>query len=80
MDIKNDGTIDLNIGTQQQQSISDITDKGNETYDVKFVDKDPGPGTLILTLKFNNDTSGTFTTSDIGSNDHLNGTMTKQKK
>lgn len=78
MDIKNDGTIDLNIGTQQQQSISDITDKGNETYDVKFVDKNgpAGPGGILtLTLTFNNDTSGTFSNSD-----GLKSNMTKQKK
>lgn len=55
----------------------DVTDKGNETYEVKFVDKDrpAGPGGILtLTLTFNNDT-GTFSNSD-----GLKSNMTKQKK
>ena len=55
---------------------TDVTDKGNETYDVKFVDQDPNPGTYILTLKFNDDTSGTFSISD--GQDTFNGTIRKQ--
>ena len=55
---------------------TDVTDKGNETYDVKFVDQGPNPGTYILTLKFNDDTSGTFSISD--GQDTFNGTIRKQ--
>ena len=72
--ISNNGAVTYNGETS-----TNVANKGNETYDVTFVDKHTGPGTYILTLKFNDDTSGTFSTLDTGSNDHLNGTMTKQK-
>lgn len=72
--ISNNGAVTYNGETS-----TNVANKGNETYDVTFVDKHTGPGTYILTLKFNDDTSGTFSTLDTGSNDHFNGTMTKQK-
>ena len=68
--------------TYNGETSTDVANKGNKTYEVKFEDKDKpaGPGGILtLTLTFNNDTSGTFSTLDTGSNDHLNGTMTKQK-
>ena len=73
--ISNNGAVTYRVETSTSVADS-VTDKGNETYEVKFVDKDhPGPGgTLTLTLTFNNYTSGTFSSSD-----RLNGTMTKQK-
>ena len=43
---------------------------------MKFVDQDPNTGTYILTLKFNDDTSGTFSISD--GQDTFNGTIRKQ--
>ena len=72
--ISNNGAVTYNGETS-----TNVANKGNETYDVTFIDKHTGPGTYILTLKFNDDTSGTFSTLDTGSNDHFNGTMTKQK-
>ena len=73
-------TISNNVAvTYNGETSTNVANKGNETYDVTFVDKHTGPGTYILTLKFNDDTSGTFSTLDTGSNDHFNGTMTKQK-
>lgn len=70
--ISNNGEV-----TYIDKTSRDVTDKGNETYEVKFVDKDrpAGPGGILtLTLTFNNDT-GTFSNSD-----GLKSNMTKQKK
>lgn len=80
MTIKNDGTIDLNIGAEQQTSINDITDKGNEIYEVKFTPNGPDSSVYILTLKFINDNSGSFTLS-ISDNPEGSGsgTLTKQQ-
>ena len=55
---------------------TDVTDKGNETYEVKFVGKGTDPVKLIFTLKFDNDTSGTCSISD--GQDTFNGTIRKQ--
>ena len=69
--ISNNGEV-----TYIDKTSRDVTDKGNETYEVKFVDKDrpAGPGGILtLTLTFNNDT-GTFSNSD-----GLKSNMTKQK-
>ena len=74
--ISNNGEVTYIVETSTSVADS-VTDKGNETYEVKFVDKDgpAGPGGILtLTLTFNNDTSGTFSNSD-GSK----GNMTKQK-
>lgn len=77
--ISSDGSVSIGeAATGPADKSTDVTDKGNETYDVKFVDQDPNPGTYILTLKFNDDTSGTFSISD--GQDTFNGTITKQKK
>lgn len=70
--ISNNGEV-----TYIDKTSRDVTDNGNETYEVKFVDKDrpAGPGGILtLTLTFNNDT-GTFSNSD-----GLKSNMTKQKK
>ena len=72
--ISNDGSVSIGeAATGPADKSTDVTDKGNETYDVKFVDQDPNPGTYILTLKFNDDTSGTFSISD--GQDTFNGTI-----
>lgn len=77
--ISSDGSVSIEeTNTSPIDKSTDVTDKGNETYEVKFVDQDPNPGTYILTLKFNDDTSGTFSISD--GQDTFNGTITKQKK
>lgn len=71
--ISNNGAV-----THSGETSTDVADKGNKTYEVKFVDKDrpAGPGGILtLTLTFNNDTSGTFSNSD-----GQKGNMTKQKK
>ena len=74
--ISSDGSVSIEeTNTSPIDKSTDVTDKGNETYEVKFVDQDPNPGTYILTLKFNDDTSGTFSNSD-----GQKGNMTKQKK
>ena len=69
--ISNNGAV-----TYYGETSTNVANNRNETYEVKFVNKDrPGPGgTLTLTLTFKNDTSGTFSNSD-GSK----GNMTKQK-
>lgn len=70
--ISNNGAV-----THSGETSTDVADKGNKTYEVKFVDKDrpAGPGGILtLTLTFNNDTSGTFSNSD-----GPKGNMTKQK-
>ena len=75
--ISSDGSVSIEeTNTSPIDKSTDVTDKGNETYDVKFVDQDPNPGTYILTLKFNGDTSGTFSISD--GQDTFNGTIRKQ--
>ena len=79
--ISSDGSVSIeetntNTNTNTTDKSTDVTDKGNETYDVKFVDQGPNPGTYILTLKFNGDTSGTFSISD--GQDTFNGTIRKQ--
>ena len=69
--ISNNGAVTYNGETS-----TNVADKGNKTYEVKFVDKDgpAGPGAILtLTLTFNNDTSGTFSNSD-----GLESNMTKQ--
>ena len=70
--ISNNGAV-----TYYGETSTNVANNRNETYEVKFVDKDgpAGPGGILtLTLTFNNDTSGTFSNSD-GSK----GNMTKQK-
>ncbi|MEI0561639.1 hypothetical protein R4L22_08655 [Brachyspira pilosicoli] len=75
--ISSDGSVSIGEApTGPADKSTDVTDKGNETYDVKFVDQGPNPGTYILTLKFNDDTSGTFSISD--GQDTFNGTIRKQ--
>ena len=75
--ISSDGSVSIvEAATGPADKSTDVTDKGNEIYDVKFVDQDPNPGTYILTLKFNDDTSGTFSISD--GQDTFNGTIRKQ--
>ena len=75
--ISSDGSVSIEeTNTSPIDKSTDVTDKGNETYDVKFVDQDPNSGTYILTLKFNDDTSGTFSISD--GQDTFNGTIRKQ--
>lgn len=75
--ISSDGSVSIEeTNTSPIDKSTDVTDKGNETYDVKFVDQGPNPGTYILTLKFNGDTSGTFSISD--GQDTFNGTIRKQ--
>ncbi|WP_157144305.1 hypothetical protein [Brachyspira pilosicoli] len=74
--IGNDGSV-----TFDKYISTNVTNKGNEIYEVKFVDEDPNAGissTLILTLKFNNDdNTGSYEAKldDIISS----GTLTKQK-
>ncbi|AFR71820.1 hypothetical protein B2904_orf2495 [Brachyspira pilosicoli B2904] len=70
--ISNNGAV-----TYYGETSTNVANNRNETYEVKFVDKDgpAGPGGILtLTLTFNNDTSGTFSNSD-GSK----GNITKQK-
>ncbi|TXJ36358.1 hypothetical protein [Brachyspira pilosicoli] len=71
--ISNNGAVTYNGETS-----TNVANNRNETYEVKFVDKDhpAGPGGILtLTLKFNDDTSGTFSNSD-----GLKSTIKKQKK
>lgn len=70
--ISNNGAVTYYGGTS-----TNVANNRNETYEVKFVDKNgpAGPGGILtLTLTFNNDTSGTFSNSD-----GPKGNMTKQK-
>ena len=70
--ISNNGAV-----TYIDKTSTNVANKGNKTYEVKFVDKDrpAGPGGILtLTLTFNDDTSGTFSNSD-----GPKGNMTKQK-
>ena len=70
--ISNNGAV-----TYYGETSTNVANNRNETYEVKFVDKNgpAGPGGILtLTLTFNNDTSGTFSNSD-----GPKGNMTKQK-
>ena len=55
--IYEDGSVNLK---ELNFNSTDVTDKGNETYEVKFVGKQPNYVTLILTLKFTDDTNGSY--------------------
>ena len=61
--ISNNGAV-----TYIDKTSTNVANKGNKTYEVKFEDKDKpaGPGGILtLTLTFNDDnTSGTFINSD----------------
>lgn len=71
--ISNDGSV--TFGDDKSTS---VTDKGNETYEVKFTPANEGES--ILTLTFTSDTAGTFTLS-IPDNPEGSGsgTLTKQQ-
>ena len=46
--ISSDGSVSIvEATTGPADKSTDVTDKGNETYDVKFVDQGPNPGTYI---------------------------------
>ncbi|MBW5382867.1 hypothetical protein [Brachyspira pilosicoli] len=69
--IGNDGSV-----TYSNEKSTDVTDKGNETYEVKFTPESERES--ILTLIFGDDhIRGTFTLS-IPKETPINGTMTKQ--
>ncbi|WP_232473274.1 hypothetical protein [Brachyspira sp. SAP_772] len=51
--ISNDGTVTFN-----NDKSTNVTDKGNETYEVKFTPANEGES--ILTLTFTSDTAGIF--------------------
>ncbi|MEI0595424.1 hypothetical protein [Brachyspira pilosicoli] len=68
--ISNDGYV-----TFDGEKSTSVTDKGNETYEVKFSPANEGES--ILTLTFTNDTTGTFTLS-LASGEIGSGTLTKQ--
>ena len=72
--ISNSGAV-----TYIDKTSTNVANKGNKTYEVKFEDKDKpaGPGGILtLTLTFNDDnTSGTFINSD-----GPKGNMTKNNK
>ncbi|WIH87273.1 hypothetical protein [Brachyspira pilosicoli] len=70
--IGNDGSV-----TYSNEKSTDVTDKGNETYEVKFTPE--GEGESIITLKFTDDSNGSFTLS-IPNTPNINGTMTKQQQ
>lgn len=60
--ISNNGAV-----TYIDKTSTNVANKGNKIYEVKFEDKDKpaGPGGILtLTLTFNDDTSGTFSNSD----------------
>ena len=76
--IKEDGSVNVNSKGVDFNS-NNVTDKGNETYEIKLEVKDPNAGTLILTLilAFNNDNkTGSYNIND--GNPHT-GTITKQQ-
>ena len=74
--IKEDGSVNVNSKGVDFNS-NNVTDKGNETYEVKLEGKDPNAGTLTLTLKFNSDNkTGSYSTDD--GNELHTGTITKQ--
>ena len=76
--IKEDGSVNVNTKGVDFNS-NNVTDKGNETYEIKLEVKDPNAGTLILTLilAFNNDNkTGSYNIND--GNPHT-GTITKQQ-
>ncbi|MBW5396330.1 hypothetical protein [Brachyspira pilosicoli] len=66
--ISSDGAV-----TFSGETSTNVTDKGNETYEVKFTPANEDES--ILTLTFTSDTAGTFTLSGTIS---ANGTLTKQ--
>ncbi|WP_157142601.1 hypothetical protein [Brachyspira pilosicoli] len=68
--IGNDGSV-----TYSNEKSTDVTDKGNETYEVKFTPE--GEGESIITLKFTDDSNGSFTLST-GSGQSGSGTLTKK--
>ncbi|MEI0609070.1 hypothetical protein [Brachyspira pilosicoli] len=70
--IGNDGSV-----TYSNEKSTDVTDKGNETYEVKFSPANEGES--ILTLKFTDDSNGSFTLS-IPNTPNINGKMTKQQQ
>ncbi|SUW00674.1 hypothetical protein [Brachyspira pilosicoli] len=76
--IQEDGSVSFEIQQQPPYTSKDVTDKGNETYEVKFVDE-TDTETLILTLKFNNDDDSTGSYEAKLNNITSTGTLTKQK-
>ncbi|MEI0612724.1 hypothetical protein [Brachyspira pilosicoli] len=84
--IKEDGSVNFTIA-QKPYTTKDVADKGNETYEAKFVDEDPNgeiSSTLILTLTFNSDNkTGSYEVKIIDTNTQetqiKNGTLTKQQ-
>ncbi|MBW5377792.1 hypothetical protein E6A45_03920 [Brachyspira pilosicoli] len=77
--IGEDGSVSFEIQQQQPPYTSkDVTDKGNETYEVKFIGESDAE-TLILTLKFNDDTNGSYEVKIIDTQKTTTGTLTKQK-
>lgn len=71
--ISNDGTV-----TFRDDKSTNVADKGNETYEVKFSPANEGES--ILTLTFTSDTAGTFTLSISDKPEGSgSGTMTKQQ-
>ncbi|WP_157159327.1 hypothetical protein [Brachyspira pilosicoli] len=70
--IGNDGSV-----TYSNEKSTDVTDKGNEIYEVKFTPE--GEGESIITLKFTDDSNGSFTLS-IPNTPNINGKMTKQQQ
>ncbi|MEI0794726.1 hypothetical protein R4L75_02185 [Brachyspira pilosicoli] len=76
--IQEDGSVSFEIQQQPPYTSKDVTDKGNETYEVKFVDE-TDTETLILTLKFNKDDDSTGSYEAKLNNITSTGTLTKQK-
>lgn len=71
--ISNNGSV-----TFDGETSTNVTDKGNETYEVKFTPANEGES--ILTLTFTSDTAGTFTLSiPYKPEDGGNGTLKKQQ-
>ncbi|MEI0842910.1 hypothetical protein R4M06_03010 [Brachyspira pilosicoli] len=72
--ISNNGAVTYRVETSTSVADS-VTDKGNETYEVKFTPE--GEGESIITLKFTDDSNGSFTLST-GSGQSGSGTLTKK--
>ncbi|WIH89554.1 hypothetical protein NEI02_07525 [Brachyspira pilosicoli] len=70
--ISNDGSV-----SSMGETSTNVTDKGNETYEVIFEPKDEPNTIYTFNLKFDNDTTGTFTLS-LASGEIGSGTLTKQ--